>query len=206
MLLPNDCLYVGHRLFYDHDVHFHGAFGDDDSQVQVVFVVRAHVDDVDVHVVFHEYYQSVLFLIKHQRMVDLVDDEHLDMTVHLGNLHNWVQHDIEVVVRLRDSMKVEASDMLVEHDMALDGHDRLQLNHMNMELLGRSGNSQPEIYLIIFFNNLNQYKFGINLEGFMKHLRQVCYMVFVVDIVAVVVDMLDGLDSFQLIDVRNDSV
>lgn len=40
----------------------------------------------------------------------------------------------------------------------------------------------------------------------MKYLPQVCYMVMVVDIVVVVVDMLDGLDAFQLIDVQNDLV
>lgn len=72
-------------------------------------------------------------------MVVLVVDEHSGMTVHSDNLDNC---DIEVSVRVHNRLP---TDRLVGQQ---DGME-LEQNRMNMELLGRSGNSQPEIDFII---------------------------------------------------------
>lgn len=85
-------------------------------------------------------------------MVDLLVDVHLGRTVNLGS---WVQRDIEAQVRVHNMM-VEANDKQrhdKEHDMAQVVHDKLLVGR-NMELLGQSVNSQPEIDLILCFNYL----------------------------------------------------
>lgn len=152
-MIPDDCLCVERCRLCDHIVREYVAFVDADAGVDVVLeLLHVDVDDADVHVYVHVNCELVSFLKEHQRMVDQVVDVHLGRTVNLGS---WVQRGIEAPVRVHNMM-VEANDKQrhdTEHDMAQAVHDK-RLVGRNMELLGQSVNSQPEIDLILCFSYL----------------------------------------------------